>query len=89
MKRLNSGLQKSLKLSKFCIFSKMLTSAKYFVEFQCFDEKITRSMFSLPKHQSKLNINVRKQKKWNLTILCKYSERYVVKQSAFDKTVIT
>ena len=49
MKMLNSGLQKSLKLSKFWIFSKVLTSAKYFVEFQCFDKKIIQSIFSLPK----------------------------------------
>ena len=63
MKRSNFG---PLKLSKFCIFSKMMTSAKSFVEFQCFDKKITPSMFLPPsqkKHQSKLNINVRKQKK--------------------------
>ena len=37
---------KSLKLSKAEIFSKVLTSAKYFVEFQCFDIKITQSIFS-------------------------------------------
>ena len=29
----NSGLQKPLKLSKFRIFSKMLTSSKFFVKF--------------------------------------------------------
>ena len=63
MKRSNSGLQNPLKLSKFWIFSKILTSPKFFVEFRCFDKKITQSMFLRPKHQSKLNINVRKQKK--------------------------
>ena len=45
----NSGLQKPLKSSKFWIFSEMLTSAKFFVKFQCFHKKITKSMFSPPK----------------------------------------
>ena len=63
MKKLNSGLHKPLKLSKYCIVSKMLTSAKVFVEFQCFNKKIMQSMFYPPKSQLTLNINVRKQKK--------------------------
>ena len=63
LKRLNSGLQKSLKLSKFLIFSKMLTSAKYFVEFQCFDKKITQSMFSLPKAPMKTKYKCQKTEK--------------------------
>ena len=66
MKRLNSGLQKSLKLSKFRIFSKMLTSAKYFVEFQCFDKKITQSMFSLPKTPMKTKYKCQKTEKVEL-----------------------
>ena len=46
----NSVLQKPLKLSKLCIFSEMLTAGKTFVKFQCFDEKITKSMFFILKH---------------------------------------
>ena len=68
MKRLNSWLQKSLKLSTFWIFSKMLTSAKYFVEFQCFDKKITQSMFSLPKTPIKSEYKFQKTKKVELDI---------------------
>ena len=45
MKLSNSGLQRPLKSSKFCIFSEVLTSAKYFAKFQCFHKKITKSMF--------------------------------------------
>ena len=37
MKLSNSGLQKPVKLSKFWIFSEMLTPAKIFNKFQCFD----------------------------------------------------
>ena len=44
----NSGLQKPLKSSKFWIFSEMLTSAKLFVKFQCFDKNITKGMFVSP-----------------------------------------
>ena len=61
MKRLNSGLQNLLKLSKFWIFSKMLTSAKYFVKFQCFDKKITQSMFSLLKTPIKTKYKCQKK----------------------------
>ena len=45
----NTGLQKPLKLSKFWIFSEMMTSAKIFGKFQCFDKKITKTMFLPPK----------------------------------------
>ena len=45
MKKLNSVLHKPLKLSKYCIFSKMLTSANVFVQFECFNKKIMQSMF--------------------------------------------
>ena len=45
MKLSKSGLQKPLRLSTFCIFSEMLTSANNFVKFQCFDNKMTKSMF--------------------------------------------
>ena len=44
-KQSNSGLQKPLKSTKFRIFSKVLTSSKFFVKFQCFHKKITKSMF--------------------------------------------
>ena len=44
----NTGQQKPLKLSKFWIFPEMLTSAEFFVKFQCFHKK-TKSMFLPPK----------------------------------------
>ena len=62
-KQSNSGLQKPLKSSKFRIFSKVLTSSNFFVKFQCFHKKITKSMFFQQKTQLTLNINVRKKKK--------------------------
>ena len=62
MKRSNSGLQKPQKLSKFWIFSKMLTSAKA-LEFQCFDKKITQSMFLPPKTPIKAKYNYQKTEK--------------------------
>ena len=83
MKRLNSGLQKSLKLSKFWIFQKkLLTSAKYFVEFQCFDKKIAQSMFSLPKTPIKTKYKCQKTEKVELdkyvnTIIFKIIQQYV------------
>ena len=40
---------KVTKIIKMLDLLKMLTSAKYFVEFQCFDKKIKQSMFSLSK----------------------------------------
>ena len=46
----NSGLQKLLKSSKFWIFSEILTSAKCFVQFQCFHKKITKKYILPPKH---------------------------------------
>ena len=39
MKLSNSGLQKPMKLSKFCIFLEMLTSAKVFAKIQCLIKK--------------------------------------------------
>ena len=82
----NSGLQKPLKSSKFWIFSEMLTSAKYFVKFQRFHKQITKSMFLPPKTLINTKYKYQKKKKENLKILCKCSERYVVKQSALDKS---
>ena len=46
----NSGQQKPLKSSKFRMFSEMLTSSKFFVKFQCFHKKITKSMSFPPKN---------------------------------------
>ena len=85
----NSGLQKPLKSSKIRIFSKMLTSSKFFVKFQCFYKKITKSMFFHQKTLIDTEYKCQKKKKLNMKILRKYSERYVVKQSASDKRVIT
>ena len=56
----------SLKLSKFWIFSKMLTSTKYFVEFQRFHKKITQSMFSFPKTPIKTKYKCQKTEKGEL-----------------------
>ena len=51
MKLPNSGLLIPLKLSKFCLFSELLTSARNFFQFQCFDKKITNRMaFFIQKH---------------------------------------
>ena len=66
MKRSNSGLQKPLKLSKFWIFSEMLTSAKCFVEFQYFDKKITQRMFLPPKTPIKTKYKCQKTEKVEL-----------------------
>ena len=63
MKRSNPGLQKSLKLSKFFIFSKMLTSAKSFAEFH---KKITQSMFLPPKTPNKTKYKCQKTEKVEL-----------------------
>ena len=61
MKQSNSGLQKPLKSSEIRIFSKVLTSSKFFVKFQCFHKKITKSMFF---HQKTLiNTKYKCQKK--------------------------
>ena len=57
---------KTTKIIKILDLLRMLTSTKHFVEFQCFDKKMTQSMFYPQKHQSKVNINVRKQKKVEL-----------------------
>ena len=65
MKRSNSGLQKPLKLSKFWIFSKMLTSTKIFAELQCFDKKII-SMFLPQKTQIKTKYKCQKTEKVGL-----------------------
>ena len=48
-KKVKFWAAKATKIIKFWIFSKMLTSAKCFAEFQCFDKKITQSMSLLPK----------------------------------------
>ena len=48
----NYGLQKPLISSKFRIFSKMLTSSKFFVKFQCFHKKISKIMLF---HQKNTN----------------------------------
>ena len=42
MKLSNSGLQKRIKLSKFWIFSEMLTSANVFNKFQYLDNQNTK-----------------------------------------------
>ena len=65
MKRSNYGLQKPPKIIKILDLFKNADISKIFVEFQCLDKMITQSMSPPPKkkHQSKLNINVRKQKK--------------------------
>ena len=41
----------------------MLTSAKYFVEFQCFDKQIFQSMSSLPKTPIKTKYKCQKTEK--------------------------
>ena len=61
-KLLNSGLQKQLKSSKFWIFLEMLTSAKFFVKFQCFHKKITKSMLP-PPPKTLINTKYKCQKK--------------------------
>ena len=66
MKRSDSWLQKPLKLSKFWVFPKMLTSVKYFAEFQCFDKKITKSMFLPPKKPIKTKYKCQKTEKVEL-----------------------
>ena len=77
MKRSNSGLQKTTEIIKILDIFNNADISKNLVEFQCFDKKITQSMFPPPKknkqqqqtnkqtnkHQSKPNINVRKQQK--------------------------
>ena len=66
MKLSNSGLQKPLKLSKFWIFSEMLISGKSFARFQCFDKKITKSMFFHPETLIKTQYRCGKQGKVEL-----------------------
>ena len=44
----------------------MLTSAKKFVEFQCFDKKITQSMFLSPKTPIKTKYKCQKTEKVEL-----------------------
>ena len=67
MKLSNFGLQKPLKLSDFCIFSKMLRSAECFAKFQCFTKKITKNMlFFYPKALIKTKYRCQKQEKVEL-----------------------
>ena len=73
---------KVTKIIKILDFSKMLTSAKYFVEFQCFDKKIAQSMFSLPKTPIKTKYKCQKTEKVELdkyvnTIIFKIIQQYV------------
>ena len=81
----NSGLKKPLKSSKFWIFSEMLTSAIFFVKFQCFHKKITKSMFLPPITLINDKYKYQKKKVELETSMYWYSERYVVKRVLLTK----
>ena len=66
MKLSNSGLQKPLKLSKCRIFSEMLTSAKFFVKFQCFDKKVGKKYVFPQKPLIKTKYECQKDEKVEL-----------------------
>ena len=65
MKRSNSGLQKPQNDQNFGSF-KNADISKKFVEFQCFDKKITQSMFLLPKTPIKTKYKCQKTEKVEL-----------------------
>ena len=62
MKLSNSRLQKPLKSSKFWIFLEVLTLANFFVKFQCFHRKITKSIYVFPQ-KTLIKIEYKSQKK--------------------------
>ena len=64
--KVNFWAAKTTKIIKILDLFKMLTLAKNFVEFQCFDKEITQSMFLPPKTLIKIKYKCQKAEKVEL-----------------------